>query len=121
MDEGEGRRDPAARPGRPAAWVAWAGRVGAVLVVLLLVAAFAAQALDLGHRWGIAPPDPREDPAAVAPPTGLALPAPAPRPGLDLPDPATAATVAAPLDGERIDPAAVRRALGALPDARRLG
>src|SRR3954462_4008155 len=103
MDEGEGRRDPAARPGRPAAWVAWAGRVGAVLVVLLLVAAFAAQALDLGHRWGIAPPDPREDPAAVAPP-----------PGLDLPDPATAATVAAPLDGERIDPAAVRRALGAL-------
>src|SRR4051794_9017194 len=107
MDEGDGHRDAGRRRAR---WVTWAGRTGTTLVVLLLVAAFAAQALDLSHRWGFAAPAPDEDPAAVAPP-----------PGLDLPSPATAATVAAALDGERIDPGAVRRALGALPAAHRLG
>jgi D-alanyl-D-alanine carboxypeptidase/D-alanyl-D-alanine-endopeptidase (penicillin-binding protein 4) len=107
MDEGDGRhqRDP-----RSARIATRLGRVGAVFVVLLLVAAFVADGLDLGHRWGIAPPDPQEDPAAVAPP-----------PGLDLPSPAAAAAVAPALAGGRLDPAAVRRALGGLPHARRLG
>ena len=111
MDEGDGQVDGQVDPTRDRARpVTWIGRTGTVLVVLLLIAAVAAQAFDLSHRWGIAPPDPHEDPAAVAAP-----------PGLDLPSSATAAPVAVALDGGRIDPAAVRRAVGALPAGRRLG
>lgn len=86
------------------------GRAGAGFVVLLLVAAVAAQLLDPGHRRGIAAPDPREDPGAVAPP-----------PGLELPAPVAPAAVAPALDGGRLDPAAVRRALDGLPRSPRLG
>jgi D-alanyl-D-alanine carboxypeptidase/D-alanyl-D-alanine-endopeptidase (penicillin-binding protein 4) len=85
-------------------------RAGVGLVALLLVAATVAYWLDLGDRWGIAPPDPRTDPAAVAPP-----------PGLDLPDLKAARPVAEELTGGRLAPAAVRHALGHLADARKLG
>ncbi len=84
--------------------------LGVGLVVLLLAFAAVAHVLDLGQRWGIAAPDPRTDPAAVAPPEGL-----------DLPSPAAARPVAEDLTGGRLDPAAVRRALAALPSAGRLG
>jgi D-alanyl-D-alanine carboxypeptidase/D-alanyl-D-alanine-endopeptidase (penicillin-binding protein 4) len=80
------------------------------LVVLCLVLAAAAYAFDLGERLGVAAPDPERDPAAVVPP-----------PGLDLPEPAPAAAVAPPLEGGRLSPAAVRRALGRLTADRRLG
>jgi D-alanyl-D-alanine carboxypeptidase/D-alanyl-D-alanine-endopeptidase (penicillin-binding protein 4) len=80
------------------------------LVVLCLVLAGAAHAFDLGDRLGVAAPDPRRDPAAVVPPAGL-----------ELPDPRAAAAVAPPLDGGPLSPAEVRRALGRLPDDRRLG
>lgn len=82
----------------------------AVLVVLALVLAGASHAFDLGERLGVAAPDPRRDPAAVVPPVGL-----------ELPQPATAAAVAPPLTGGRLSPDQVRRALGRLPDHRRLG
>ncbi len=80
------------------------------LVVVCLLLAAAAYAFDLGDRLGIAAPDPRRDPAAVVPPAGLSLP-----------DPAPTAAVAPRLDGGEPDPAAVRRAVAPLTDARRLG
>jgi len=98
------------RDGRAGRTARRLGRGGTGLAVLLLVAAFVAQALDLGHRWGVAAPDPQTDPAAVAPP-----------PGLHLPGPAAAPAVAPSLDGGRLDPAAVRRALGGLTRSPRLG
>ena len=50
--------------------------VPVVLVVALLAAALAAYRFDLGAAWfGTGDADPRRDPAAVAPPEGLALPA----------------------------------------------
>src|SRR4051794_14755142 len=103
MGEGDTRPSHHGRAVRVAVWA------GAGLVVLLL-AAFLAQVLDLGPRRGASAPDPREDPAAVAPP-----------PGLDLPSAPVAPAVASPLDGVSLDPAAVRRALGSLTAARRLG
>jgi D-alanyl-D-alanine carboxypeptidase/D-alanyl-D-alanine-endopeptidase (penicillin-binding protein 4) len=80
------------------------------LVVLCLVLAGAAYWFDLGERLGVAAPDPQRDPAAVVPPEGL-----------DLPGPARAAAVARPLTGGALSPRDVRRALGRLPDDRRLG
>lgn len=79
------------------------------LVVLLLVLAATAHWLELGERWGISA-DPQEDPAAVAPPSGLVLP-----------DAGSAAPVADPLRARPLDPAAVRQAVGRLADATRLG
>jgi serine-type D-Ala-D-Ala carboxypeptidase/endopeptidase (penicillin-binding protein 4) len=47
-----------------------------VLVLAILATAVAAYRLDLGHRWlGTGEPDPDTEPAAVAPPEGLELPA----------------------------------------------
>ncbi|GAB2871445.1 D-alanyl-D-alanine carboxypeptidase/D-alanyl-D-alanine endopeptidase [Nocardioides pacificus] len=77
-----------------------------VLVLALLAAAGAAYRFDLGSRWfGLDGPDPRTDPAAVAPP-----------PGLDLPELTEPAPVAAPVPASAagaVDPVAVRRALRA--------
>lgn len=57
-----------------------------VLVLAVLVAAGAAYRFDLGAAWfGTGDADPRTDPAAVAPPTGLTLPA------LTAPDPVATA------------------------------
>lgn len=92
-----------------------AGRGGALLrwlpvllVLAILAGAFASYRFDLGGRLGVAAPDPATDPAAVAPPEGLVLPAlRAPR--------AVARAIGA--GDVRTDPAAVRRALaGSLRD-----
>ena len=83
--------------------------VPVVLVVVLLVSAVAAYRFDLGASWfGTGTADPRRDPAAVAPPEGLALPA------LRAPDP-----VARPdTDPAAPDRAKVRRAVASfLADA----
>ncbi|WP_432476330.1 D-alanyl-D-alanine carboxypeptidase/D-alanyl-D-alanine endopeptidase [Nocardioides sp. GXQ0305] len=72
-----------------------------VLVVVLLGGAVAAYRFDLGERWfDTEPPDPVEEPAAVAPPEGLEVPA------LDRPAP-----VAEEADQDMLSRAAVRRAL----------
>ncbi|WP_372729486.1 D-alanyl-D-alanine carboxypeptidase/D-alanyl-D-alanine-endopeptidase [Nocardioides sp.] len=47
-----------------------------VLVLILLAAAGASYRFELGPRWLGTGPDPADDPAAVAPPVGLALPTP---------------------------------------------
>ena len=91
-------------------------RVAQVLVALLVLVLIGAggAALVLGGPAAGPPapaPDPLREPAAVEPPEGLRLPevpeAPPVAPGLP------AAT--------RVDPAAVRRALGRLVEDRRLG
>lgn len=73
-----------------------------LLVLAVLVAAAASYRFELGPRWfGLEGADPSTDPAAVAPPPGLELPA------LTEPAPVAATTnPAAP------DPARVRRAIG---------
>ncbi|KQY50230.1 MULTISPECIES: D-alanyl-D-alanine carboxypeptidase/D-alanyl-D-alanine-endopeptidase [unclassified Nocardioides] len=82
-----------------------------ILLVLAVVAAgFASFQYDLGDRLGIAPDDPA-DPAQVAPPRGLDLPA------LTTPRPVAAA---APTDS-RVDPAKVRRALASYAAEKDLG
>lgn len=81
-----------------------------LLALVLLATAAAAYRLELPDRLGTASPGPVTEPAAVAPPAGLQLP---PYP--------TARPVAAPLSDPGLDPRAVRRALGRLPDAGRLG
>src|SRR6478672_4791737 len=103
---GVGRRD--ARHGVDP-WLRWLP-VGLVLVLLL--AAGASWRFDLGQRWlGLEPPAPTNDPAAVAPP-----------PGLELPAVTTPAPVAGPaLTTGTPDPAKVRRALGAALRDRHLG
>ncbi len=85
-----GRRDRRHGSGRFLRWFP------VVLVLSLLLAAGAAYRFDLGAEWfGTGEPDPGTDPAAVAPPNGLTLPA------LSAPDP-----VAEPDD----DPGVVVRA-----------
>lgn len=76
-------------------------RGGAGLVALVLVAALAAHVFALGPRWlGWDYPSPVTEPAKVAPPPGLSLPAP------------SAAPVVAPAVASRaVDPVAVRRAV----------
>ncbi|MGZ4582341.1 MAG: D-alanyl-D-alanine carboxypeptidase/D-alanyl-D-alanine endopeptidase [Nocardioidaceae bacterium] len=86
-------------------------RVTASGVALVLVAAGAAYAFDLGPRWlGWDYPSPVTQPAEVAPPPGLSLPA------ARAPE-----KVAADLPAEGADPAAVRRALAPLVHDRKLG
>ncbi|MBB6627455.1 D-alanyl-D-alanine carboxypeptidase/D-alanyl-D-alanine-endopeptidase [Nocardioides sp. KIGAM211] len=95
-------RHASARGGRFLRWFP------VVLVLAVLAAAAATYRFDLGERWlGLGAPDPSTDPAAVAPPPGLDLPAlAAPR----------AVAVAAPITP--LDPARVRRAVdAALGDA----
>ena len=77
-------------------------------VLALFGSAFSIVQWDLGERWfGIQPADPRSNPAAVAPPSGLVLPEPSAAPVLG-----SSVPVAAP------DAAAVRRALApALKDS----
>lgn len=92
-----GRRDPRHGSGRSLRWLP------VVLVLAVLVAATATYRFDLGDRWfGLGPPDPSTDPAAVPPPPGLSLPP------LRAPAPVARALDAA--DGG-LDPAQVRRAL----------
>jgi D-alanyl-D-alanine carboxypeptidase/D-alanyl-D-alanine-endopeptidase (penicillin-binding protein 4) len=77
-----------------------------VLVLVILAGAVASYRFDLGGRLGLAAPDPATDPAAVAPPEGLVLPAlSAP------PDVARALDTRSGTRGGQADPAAVRRAL----------
>lgn len=73
-----------------------------VVVVLALVgSSYAVVEWNLGERWlGIERADPQENPAAVAPPSGLVLPSPV-----------AAGPVAEPLVPAAADPAAVRRAV----------
>jgi D-alanyl-D-alanine carboxypeptidase/D-alanyl-D-alanine-endopeptidase (penicillin-binding protein 4) len=85
-------------------------RSSSAAVVLVLVLAALAYRFDLGDRLGVAAPDPVQDPAAVAPPPGLSLPAPV-----------VAEPVAEPLPRVRLDPDAVRRAVGRLGLDKRLG
>ena len=84
----------------------------AVLVVLAVVAGAAVWRFDLAEEWGLVDPapDPVRDPAAV----------PAP-PGLTLPDAGTAAPVAGLLGDAKPVAKDVRRALGRLTQAKRLG
>jgi len=79
-----------------------------VLVLVVLAAAAASYRFELGPRWfGLEAADPVTNPAAVAPPEGLALPEP------DAPSPVAATTDAS----SPLDAAKVRRALaGALGD-----
>jgi serine-type D-Ala-D-Ala carboxypeptidase/endopeptidase (penicillin-binding protein 4) len=80
------------------------------LVLLLLAAAAASYRFDLGERWfGFEGPDPSTDPAAVAPPEGLVLPA------LETPEPV------ADQAGGTLDPAKVRRTVAPLLRNRDLG
>ena len=96
------RRDPrhggsraARRGGRRTRWLL------IVLVLLLIGGAAAAYRLDLGERWfGGDEPDPVREPAAVAPPEGLEVPA--------LGRPAPVARVA---DQDALSAGAVRRVL----------
>ena len=90
------------------------GRRAAALALVVIVLLVVGYRLDLLGRWGLTDgadaPAPRHDPAAVAPPPGLELPAPAvPRP------------VAAPLRPTEPDAGAVRRALDGLLADKRLG
>lgn len=74
------------------------------LVLAVLLAAGASYRFDLGERWlGLEGPDPATNPAAVAPPEGLALRAPA-----------ALSPVATPATPGPLDAAKVRRALGGL-------
>ncbi len=84
-------------------------RVTASLVGLVLVAAGAAYLLDADERLGTRP-DPVDEPAAIAPP-----------PTLELPAASAAPVVAEPLAGGELDPADVRRALRGLLDDPRVG
>ena len=87
-------------------------RATAALVVLVLVLAGVSYTFDLGTRWlGWDYPSPVTEPAAVAPPPGLTLPAPT-----------VAEPVAAPGDASAAaDPAKVRRALAGLLRDKKLG
>ena len=81
------------------------------LVVLVLALAVVAHGLDLGPRllgWDY--PSPVTEPAEVAPPPGLTLPAPS-----------RAGAVAGAALGGPVDPAAVRRAVGRLLEDPDLG
>jgi D-alanyl-D-alanine carboxypeptidase/D-alanyl-D-alanine-endopeptidase (penicillin-binding protein 4) len=76
-----------------------------VLVLAILMAATATYRFDLGDRWfGLGPPDPSTDPAAVPPPDSVSLP--------PLSPPAAVAPALDATDGT-LDPARVRRALAA--------
>jgi serine-type D-Ala-D-Ala carboxypeptidase/endopeptidase (penicillin-binding protein 4) len=84
-------------------------RTTASLVVLLFAFAVVSYQFDLGRRWlGWDYPSPVTEPAEVAPPAGLSLPAPE-----------NAPAVAEPTADQAADPEAVRRALaGLVPDSR---
>lgn len=85
----------ARRSGRTLRWLPVA------LVLALLVAAGASYRFDLGSHWfGLGAPSPQSNPAAVAPPAGLVLPA------LTEPTP-----VAVPAEGDSAAAGRVRRAL----------
>jgi D-alanyl-D-alanine carboxypeptidase/D-alanyl-D-alanine-endopeptidase (penicillin-binding protein 4) len=81
------------------------------LVLAILAAAVASFQFDLGERWfGLGEPDPTSDPAAVAPPPGLVLPA------LQAPAPVAGQS---PRGG--LAPAKVRRAVAPLLNDKDLG
>ena len=89
----------------------WLRRSTATLVVLLFAFAAVSYELDLGKRWlGWDYPSPVTEPAEVAPPPGLTLPAPE-----------TAPVVAEPTEDRAANPAAVRRALAKLVRSKKLG
>jgi D-alanyl-D-alanine carboxypeptidase/D-alanyl-D-alanine-endopeptidase (penicillin-binding protein 4) len=91
---------PAGRRRRLRRWVVSA------LVVAVVAAVSGVAFLALTEE----PADPRRDPAAVPPP-----------PGLELPEPERAGPVATRLLAGEVDPEAVRRAIGRLPQDPRLG
>jgi D-alanyl-D-alanine carboxypeptidase/D-alanyl-D-alanine-endopeptidase (penicillin-binding protein 4) len=83
-------------------------------VLAVLVAAAASYRFELGSRWfGFDGADPSTDPAAVAPPEGLVLPA--------LRSPAPVATPVPDTAPDTVDAASVRRALAAALDDPDLG
>ena len=111
MPEGDGSHVVTPGPARRGGGGRWLRRGTAGLVVLVLVAAGATYQLDLGNRWfGFDYPSPVTEPAKVAPPPGLTLPAARP-----------AAAVAAASGESAVDPEAVRRTLARLVKAKRLG
>ncbi len=86
-------------------------RSTASLVVLLFALAAVSYQFDLGKRWlGWEYPSPVTEPAEVAPPPGLTLPAPE-----------NAPAVAEPTEDQAADPAAVARAVADLVTKKRLG
>lgn len=92
------RRDPRHAGGRFLRWFP------IVLVLAVLVAATASYRFELGARWfGFEDQPAQQNPAAVAPPPGLSLPA--------LVDPAPVASPIALAGGQVLSPNAVRRAL----------
>ena len=115
--EDTGADEPHEEPAAPASPPEMARRRGPLLrrtaeasVLLVLVATALVHGFDLGHRTGLAAPDPAVEPQAVAPP-----------PGLDLPDVPTAKPVAATLTGEPLDRVAISRAVGRLASSKKLG
>jgi serine-type D-Ala-D-Ala carboxypeptidase/endopeptidase (penicillin-binding protein 4) len=89
----------------------WLRRSTAGAVVLVLLAATASYLFDLGPRWfGFDYPSPITEPAKVAPPPGLTLPAAR-----------AALPVAQPPAAGDVDPAAVRRLLDGLVVRKVLG
>ena len=107
MPEGDGSH--AETPRRPAARLLHRTTTGLVVLVLLL--AGAAYQFDLGPRWfGFDYPSPVTEPAEVAPPPGLSLPAAE-----------QADAVAEPLEPAEADPKAVRRAVAKLVRKKELG
>ena len=88
--------------------------LGVSVLCLLLVAGVAVYRFDVLDRWWPKEaPDPRVEPAVIAPP-----------PGLELPDPAAAPSVASAVTPQQqgvLRPAAVREALGAALRDRDLG
>ncbi len=100
------RRDPSRRRSAGSVLARW---LPVVLVLAILASAYLSYRFDLGPRLGLAAPDPATDPAAVAPPEGLLLPA--------LAAPAVVARALGSGRPTALDPVAVRRALaGALRD-----
>jgi serine-type D-Ala-D-Ala carboxypeptidase/endopeptidase (penicillin-binding protein 4) len=86
-------------------------RSTASLVVLLFALAAVSYQFDLGQKWlGWDYPSPVTEPAEVAPPPGLTLPAPE-----------NAPVVAEPTADGAADPAAVRRTLAGLVTSKKLG
>jgi serine-type D-Ala-D-Ala carboxypeptidase/endopeptidase (penicillin-binding protein 4) len=109
MAESDARHSGDGPSGRPRGEGRRLRRVTSGIVLVVLALAGAAYGLDAGDRLGIRP-DPRVEPAEVAPPAGL-----------DLPEARTAPAVAPSVRPGRLFDREVRRAVADLPQDGRLG